>query len=102
MAADIFNDLQKSNLCEGEIKLTSTTLRYEFDGFTIKVEGVPAVLCQETQEELVHGPLAVALGDMVHKLAEAAQLVVAQSPNRDAPMETTVQFGNGHGAIAPA
>ena len=93
MATDLYKDLQESELCGGDAETTITTLRYEFDGFAIIVEGVPAIYCSETGEELVAGPLAVALGDVVHKLAETARIIAAQrSPGEDEPFETTVRF----------
>lgn len=54
-------------------RLSEITLHLERDGIALEVNGVPAYVCPNCGEQLIPGPLAVALGDAVDAIVRAEE-----------------------------
>lgn len=85
--------LGASDLCGGDAALVLIELRYEFGPITVVVEGVPAFRCPGFDEELVPGPIGVAISEMANRMALDARAFLDQlEPGSTEPVETIVRF----------
>lgn len=90
MTADFLEDLSPEEVGGPGAYETTTDLRYEHDGVTVVVTGVPAIFSPEIGEDLIPGPIGVILGDLVSKLMELSQTV--HQHDDDDPVVTEIAF----------
>lgn len=102
MINEMLERMRSSSLCGENAYISTTTLRYEFDRATVTVANVPVIVCPESGEELVPGPIGVAIGDIVHKIAETARLMRDHAEGDETvPFETHVTFPANYQSLTP-
>ena len=93
MIAEYQRQLMQSPLCRGKVEAITTELRYEFDSVVVVIEGVPAFRCEGRDDDLIPGPLGIALGELAFEIAEQAQTRLAElTAEADEPIETRIKI----------
>lgn len=93
MASDLFTTLRDSELCGGELRETTTTLRFEIDRVIVTITDVPAAECPGIEDKIVPGPLSIALSEFAQKVADAARVLrESELTDSDEPIETTTRY----------